>query len=120
MRSSTSSSKARPMSTGRSALTWTRAPSSAERGDWRNCVKRGTARRREHECVAKTPCTIAQELRGVTNVVRGSADLARVKLEPDHPAAPDIARIIRACEEFAALAMELRAMACTNGNAPSD
>ena len=49
------------------------------------------------------------------NVVRGSADLARVKIEPNHPAEADIARIIRACEEVAALAMELRAMSCANG-----
>jgi hypothetical protein len=67
--------------------------------------------------VDRTPCTIAQELRGVINVVRGSADLARVKLEPNHPAAPDIARIIRACEDVAALTMELRAMSCTNRDA---
>ena len=64
--------------------------------------------------MARTPCTIAHDLRGVTNVVRGSADLARVKLEPNHPASADIVRIIRACEEFAALTMELRAMSCVN------
>jgi len=43
-------------------------------------------------------------------VIRGSADLARMKLEPNHPAASDIARIIRACENLGALAMELRAL----------
>ena len=64
--------------------------------------------------MARTPCSVAHDLRGVVNVVRGSADLARVKLEPDHPAAEDITRIIRACEEAAALGMELRAMTCTN------
>ena len=58
---------------------------------------------------------VAHDFRGVTNVMRGSADLARGKLEPDHPALTDIARIIRACEEAAALRMELRAMSCTNG-----
>jgi signal transduction histidine kinase len=64
--------------------------------------------------VSRTPCTIAHDLRGVINVVRGSADLARGKLEPNHPAGDDIARIIRACEEIAALTMELRAMSCVN------
>ena len=43
-----------------------------------------------------------------------------MKLEPNHPAAPDIVRIIRACEEIAALTMELRVMACTNGTALTD
>jgi signal transduction histidine kinase len=65
--------------------------------------------------VARTPCTIAHDLRGVLNVVRGSADLARAKLEPDHPAGADIVRIIRACEQVGALTMELRAMSCVNG-----
>ena len=65
--------------------------------------------------MARTPCAISHDLRGVINVVRGSADLARGKLEPDHPAGPDIARIIRACEDLAALTMELRAMTCVNG-----
>jgi hypothetical protein len=60
--------------------------------------------------VARTACTIAHDLRGVANVVRGSADFARVKLEPNHPAGTDIARILRACEDVAALATELRAM----------
>ncbi len=68
--------------------------------------------------MARTPYTIAHDYRSVTNVMRGSADLARGKLEPDHPALTDIARIIRACEEAAALTMELRAMSCTNGDAP--
>ncbi len=72
------------------------------------------APRDDPEGVARTPCNVAHDLRGVINVVRGSADLARVKLEPNHPAGTDIARINRACEEVAALAMELRAMTCTD------
>jgi hypothetical protein len=60
--------------------------------------------------VARTPSTIAHDLRGVVNVVRGSADFARGKLDPNHPAASDIARIACACEEAAALTSELRAM----------
>ena len=63
--------------------------------------------------VARTPCTIAHDYRGVITVMRGSADLARGKLEANHPAMIDIARIIRACEEAAALSMELRALTCT-------
>ena len=59
------------------------------------------ARRSDDRSVARTPCTIAHDYRGVTNVMRGSADLARGKLEPNHPALTDIARIIRACEEAA-------------------
>ena len=66
--------------------------------------------------MARTTCTISDDLRGVINVVRGSADLARVKLDPHHPATPDIARIVRACEELGALAMELRALGCANGS----
>jgi signal transduction histidine kinase len=60
--------------------------------------------------VARTERTISHDLGGVINVIRGSADLARMKLEPNHPAAPDIARVIRACENLGALAMELRAL----------
>ena len=74
------------------------------------------ARHRDHRSVVRTPCTIAHDYRGVINVMRGSADLARAKLEPNHPALTDIARIIRACEDAAALTMALRAMSCTNGN----
>lgn len=64
--------------------------------------------------MARTPCRVSHDLRGVVSIVRGSADLARAKLEPHHPATADIARIMRACEEAAALTMELRALTCTN------
>ena len=64
--------------------------------------------------MARTPCRVAHDLRGVVSIVRGSAALARGKLEPNHPAVADVARIIRACEEAGALGMELRAMSCTN------
>jgi hypothetical protein len=64
--------------------------------------------------MARTTCTISDDLRGVINVVRGSADLARTKVDPHHPAMPDIARIARACEELSALAMELRALGYTS------
>jgi hypothetical protein len=70
--------------------------------------------------VARTPYTIAHDYRGVITMMRGSADLARGKLEPNHPALIDIVRIIRACEEAAALTMELRAMSRANGDAPPD
>ena len=65
----------------------------------------------------KTSRAISDDLRHVITIVRGSADLARAKLDPEHPAAPDIARIIRCCEEAAALTMELRALGCANGTA---
>jgi hypothetical protein len=61
--------------------------------------------------VARTTFTISDDLSSVVNVIRGSADLARVKLEPNHSAAQDVARIIRACEDVGELAMELRALA---------
>jgi signal transduction histidine kinase len=70
--------------------------------------------------VARTPCTISHDLRGIVNVVRGSADLARAKLEPNHPAAADLTRISRSCEEVAALVMELRAMTCVNRDGDAD
>jgi len=72
----------------------------------------------DHERVERTACAISNDLRGVINVVRGSADLARGKLEPDHPAAADVARINRACEELAALTMELRAMSVSTAPRP--
>ena len=60
----------------------------------------------------RTPCTVAYDLRAALTVIRGSADLARGKLEPNHPATVDIARIARSCEDVAALAMELRTLVC--------
>lgn len=60
--------------------------------------------------MARTPCRVSHDLRGVINIVRGRADLAREKLDPDHPAAVDIARIVRACKEAGALMLELRSM----------
>jgi signal transduction histidine kinase len=69
--------------------------------------------------MARAAHNISHDLRSVVNVVRGSADLARMKLEPDHPAAVDIARINRACEELAALTMELRAMCVSTVTPPT-
>jgi hypothetical protein len=60
----------------------------------------------------RTPCRIAHDFGGAITVIRGSADLARAKLDPNHPASADVARIARSCEEVAALAMELRRMVC--------
>jgi hypothetical protein len=65
--------------------------------------------------MARTPCTVTHDVGGVITVIRGSADLARAKLEPNHPASADVARIARSCEEVAALAMELRRMVCAPG-----
>jgi len=62
--------------------------------------------------MARTPCTVANEFSGAVAVIRGSADLARMKLEPNHPATADVARIARSCEEVASLAMELRRLVC--------
>ena len=62
--------------------------------------------------MARTPCTVAHDVAGVLTVIRGSAELARTKLEPNHPATADIARIARSCEEIAAFAMELRRLVC--------
>ena len=62
--------------------------------------------------MARTAYAISHDYRSVISVIRGSADLARTKLDPDDPAAADVARIIRACEEAAALTMELRALVC--------
>jgi hypothetical protein len=67
--------------------------------------------------MARTPCTVTQNVGCVLTVIRGSADLARGKLEPSHPAIEDLARITRSCEELAALAMELRRMVCAPDSA---
>ena len=72
----------------------------------------GGGARGDHHDVARTPCTVTHDVGGVLSVIRGSADLARGKLEPGHPANEDIARIARSCEEVAMLAMELRRMVC--------
>ena len=60
----------------------------------------------------RTPCRIAHDVSTAVTAIRGSADLARAKLEPNHPALADVARITRSCEEVAALAMALRRMVC--------
>jgi hypothetical protein len=72
----------------------------------------GGERREHHGCVAKTPCSIAQELSTDVIVMRGSAELALGALEPDHPAVRDIGRIIASADEAAARVAELRHLAC--------
>jgi hypothetical protein len=70
------------------------------------------AARDDHRSVARTPCTVTHDVGGLLAVIRGSADLARGKLEASHPANADLARIARSCEEMASLAMELRRLVC--------
>jgi hypothetical protein len=53
---------------------------------------------------------IARDFSDVIAVIRGSADLVKLKLEVDHPATIDVERIIRASEEAAALTRELRSL----------
>jgi len=62
--------------------------------------------------MASSLCGIAHDLGSVITVIRGSADLARNKLEPDDSAQPDITRIVAMCEEAASLVMALRAQVC--------
>jgi hypothetical protein len=66
----------------------------------------------DHRRVARTPCKVTHDVGGVLTVIRGSAHLARTKVEPGHPANEDLARIARSCEEMALLAMELRRLVC--------
>ena len=58
--------------------------------------------------VERTVCNIARDFSDVIAVIRGSADLVKLKLEVHHPATIDVARIIRASEEAAELTRELR------------
>ena len=62
--------------------------------------------------MARTPCNVTHDVGCVLTVIRGSAELARAKVEPGHPANEDLARIARSCEELASLAMELRRLVC--------
>ena len=64
--------------------------------------------------MARTACEIAHEFANVITVIRGSADLVKRRLGPEHAAAADISRLIRATEEAVALTTELRAVACTD------
>jgi hypothetical protein len=70
------------------------------------------ASRDDDRRVARTPCNVTHDVGCVLTVIRGSADLARGKLEPGNPANEDLARIARSCEELASLAMELRRLVC--------
>jgi hypothetical protein len=70
------------------------------------------ASRDDDRSVARTPCNVTHDVGCVLTVIRGSAELARAKVEPGHPANEDLARIARSCEELATLAMELRRLVC--------
>ena len=65
----------------------------------------------------RTVSNIARDFSDVIAVIRGSADLVKLKLEVNHPATIDVARIIRASEEAAELTRELRALVCPDGGA---
>ena len=56
----------------------------------------------------RTPREIARDFGDVVAVIRGSADLVKLKLEVNHPATIDVERIVRASEEALALTRELR------------
>lgn len=58
--------------------------------------------------VERTAPEIARDFSDVIAVIRSSADLVKLKLEVNDPATIDVARIIRASEEAAALTRELR------------
>jgi hypothetical protein len=60
--------------------------------------------------VERTAPDIARDFSDVIAVIRSSADLVQLKLEVKHPATIDVARIIRASEEGAALTRELRSL----------
>ena len=61
--------------------------------------------------VERTAPEIARDFSDVIAVIRSSADLVQLKLDVKHPATIDVARIIRASEEGAALTRELRSLA---------
>ena len=65
--------------------------------------------------VAKTTRDILRDYTDLLAAVRMSAELVKLKLEPDHPATPDVARIIRASEEAEGLTRELRLLVCGEG-----
>ena len=60
--------------------------------------------------VERTAPEIARDFSDVIAVIRSSADLVKLKLEVNDPATIDVARIIRASEEAAALTRELRSL----------
>jgi hypothetical protein len=62
--------------------------------------------------VERTPCAISHDFANVLTVIHGSADLVKRHIGPEHRAAADVDRLIRAAEEATALNRELRAIAC--------
>jgi signal transduction histidine kinase len=62
--------------------------------------------------VARTACDIAHDFANVLTVIRGSADLMRPHIDGEHPAAEELARILQAVQEAAALTGELRSIVC--------
>jgi len=60
--------------------------------------------------VEREASDIARDFTDVIAVIRGSADLVKLKLEADHPARTDVCRIIRASEEALELSRELRSL----------
>ena len=58
--------------------------------------------------VERTAPDIARDFSDVIAVIRCSADLVKLKLDVNDPATIDVARIIRASDEAAALTRELR------------
>jgi signal transduction histidine kinase len=62
--------------------------------------------------VARTTLDIAHEFDNVISVIRGSADLAKRRLDSDHPAAADLSRILRVSDEALELTQELREVMC--------
>lgn len=60
--------------------------------------------------VERTAPDIVRDFSDVIAVIRTSADLVQLKLEVKHPATIDVARIVRASEEGAALTRELRSL----------
>jgi hypothetical protein len=47
-------------------------------------------------------------------VIRGTAELVQRQLDPTHPSAQNVGRIVRAAEEAVELTRELRGVACAD------
>jgi signal transduction histidine kinase len=62
--------------------------------------------------VARNACDIVHDFANVLTVIRGSADLMRHHIEAEHPSADELARILQAVQEGAALTGELRLLVC--------
>ena len=60
--------------------------------------------------VAKTTRDILRDYTDLLAAVRMSAELVKLKLEPNHPATIDVARILKASEEAERLTRELRSL----------